>query len=254
MMYAKKKKKKKYENGGKVDPPQEKPKGVRVFTFNGSDYELNQEQSDRYDKLKERERIEYVKKHGNSKESMLDFDADFLGGSGSKYIQSGNYKKPLEESDKEFQSRSFDAWKSFVKNSDDPQAVLDDPSAMENFIKSYIKDEKRKTYSKGGIMQAKKKEYSKGGMMEYKKGGKLGKRKALDFNKDGKITKEDFAMLRGMAKNKKKKGKKVPKAAVGMALAGVAKIAAPLIKKAVIGSAVNAVKKGVDKQVNKAIG
>lgn len=112
----------------------------------------------------------------------------------------------------------------------------------------------KKKYSKGGVMQAKKNEYDKGGMMEYKKGGKLGKRKALDFNKDGKITKEDFAMLRGMAKNKKKKEKKVPKAAVGMALAGIAKVAAPLIKKAVIGSAVNAVKKGVDKQINKAIG
>ena len=117
-------------------------------------------------------------------------------------------------------------------------------------VRKYDKNE----YSKGGKMKATKKEYGKGGMMEYKKGGKLGKRKALDFNKDGKITKEDFAMLRGMAKNKKKKGKKVPKAAVGMALAGVAKIAAPLIKKAVIGSAVNAVKRGVDKQVNKAIG
>ena len=54
-------------------------------------------------------------------------------------------------------------------------------------------------------MYAKKKEYGKGGMMEYKKGGKLGKRKALDFNKDGKISKEDFAMLREMAKKKKKK-------------------------------------------------
>ena len=252
MMYAKKKKK--YENGGKVDPPQEKPKSVRQFTFNGATYQLNQQESDRYEKLKDRERGAHVKKYGNSPESMLDFDSNFLGGSGSEYIQSGNYKKPLEESDKEFQSRSFDAWKSFVKSSDDPQAVLDDPSAMENFIKSYIKDEKRKTYSKGGVMQAKKNEYGKGGMMEYKKGGKLGKRKALDFNKDGKITKEDFAMLRGMAKNKKKKGKKVPKAAVGMALAGIAKVAAPLIKKAVIGSAVNAVKKGVDKQINKAIG
>lgn len=250
MMYAKKKKK--YENGGKVDPPQEKPKSVRQFNFNGATYQLSQEESDRYEKLKDRERSEYVKKHGNSPESMLDFDSDFLSGSGSEYIQSGNYKKPLKESDKEFQSRSFDAWKSFVKSSDDPQAVLDDPSAMENFIKSYIKDEKRKTYSKGGIMKAKKNEYGKGGMMEYKKGGKLGKRKALDFNKDGKITKEDFAMLRAMAK--KKKGKKVPKAAVGMALAGIAKVAAPLIKKAVIGSAVNAVKRGVDKQVNKAIG
>ena len=252
MMYAKKKKK--YENGGKVEPPQEKPKSVRQFTFNGATYQLNQEESDRYERLKDRERGAHVKKYGNSPESMLDFDSNFLGGSGSEYIQSGNYKKPLEESDKEFQSRSFDAWKSFVKSSDDPQAVLDDPSAMENFIKSYIKDEKRKTYSKGGVMQAKKNEYDKGGMMEYKKGGKLGKRKALDFNKDGKITKEDFAMLRAMAKNKKKKGKKVPKAAVGMALAGIAKVAAPLIKKAVIGSAVNAVKKGVDKQINKAIG
>ena len=43
----------------------------------------------------------------------------------------------------------------------------------------------------------------KGGMMPmYKKGGKLGKKKALDFNKDGKITKADFIM---MAKAKKKK-------------------------------------------------
>lgn len=54
-------------------------------------------------------------------------------------------------------------------------------------------------------MKAKKKEYSKGGVMEYKMGGKLGKKKALDFNKDGKIDKSDFAMLRAMAKKKKAK-------------------------------------------------
>ena len=59
-------------------------------------------------------------------------------------------------------------------------------------------------------MKAKKKgmaTYGMGGkMMEYMKGGKLGKKKALDFNKDGKITKADFIM---MAKaNAKKKGKK----------------------------------------------
>ena len=63
-----------------------------------------------------------------------------------------------------------------------------------------------KTYSQGGFMKAKKKSYGKGGVMEYKKGGMLGKKKALDFNKDGKITKADFIM---MAKaNAKKKGKK----------------------------------------------
>ncbi len=47
----------------------------------------------------------------------------------------------------------------------------------------------------------------RGGVMPtYKKGGKLGKKKGLDFNKDGKITKADFIM---MAKaNAKKKGKK----------------------------------------------
>ena len=54
-------------------------------------------------------------------------------------------------------------------------------------------------------MKAKKKDsYGYGGKMEYKKGGKLGKRAALDFNKDGKITKEDFAMKRAMRKKKKK--------------------------------------------------
>jgi len=51
----------------------------------------------------------------------------------------------------------------------------------------------------------KKKEYGKGGMIEYKKGGKMKGKKALDFNKDGKITKADFAMLRAIAKKKKAK-------------------------------------------------
>jgi len=50
--------------------------------------------------------------------------------------------------------------------------------------------------------------YGGGGYMKpkYKRGGKLGKKKSLDFNKDGKITKADFIM---MAKAKmKRKGKK----------------------------------------------
>ncbi len=52
-----------------------------------------------------------------------------------------------------------------------------------------------------------RKKFGGGGMMpKYKKGGKLGKKKGLDFNKDGKITKADFIM---MAKAKmKRKGKK----------------------------------------------
>lgn len=55
------------------------------------------------------------------------------------------------------------------------------------------------------LNKTKKKEYSKGGIVpKYKVGGKLGKKKAIDFNKDGKITKADFAMLRAMAKKKKK--------------------------------------------------
>lgn len=50
--------------------------------------------------------------------------------------------------------------------------------------------------------------YGGGGYMKpkYKGGGMLGKKKNLDFNKDGKITKADFIM---MAKAKmKRKGKK----------------------------------------------
>ena len=55
-------------------------------------------------------------------------------------------------------------------------------------------------------MKAKKKSYGKGGVMEYKKGGMLGKKKALDFNKDGKISKADFIMMaQANAKKKKKK-------------------------------------------------
>ena len=52
-----------------------------------------------------------------------------------------------------------------------------------------------------------RKKFGGGGMIpKYKKGGKLGKKKGLDFNKDGKITKADFIM---MAKSKmKRKNKK----------------------------------------------
>jgi len=50
-------------------------------------------------------------------------------------------------------------------------------------------------------------EASKGAMIpKYKKGGKLGKKKGLDFNGDGKITKADFIMMaKANAKKKKKK-------------------------------------------------
>ena len=43
-------------------------------------------------------------------------------------------------------------------------------------------------YGKGGMM----KKYSKGGMMKYLKGGQV----KLDANKDGKISGEDFKMLK----------------------------------------------------------
>jgi hypothetical protein len=46
-----------------------------------------------------------------------------------------------------------------------------------------------------------------GKMMKKKKGNKkvTGKRKKLDVNKDGKLTGEDFAMLRSRKKTNKKK-------------------------------------------------
>lgn len=50
---------------------------------------------------------------------------------------------------------------------------------------------KKKEYSKGGMMKAKK--YEKGGKLKkYLKGGQL----KLDANKDGKISGEDFKMLK----------------------------------------------------------
>lgn len=50
-----------------------------------------------------------------------------------------------------------------------------------------------------------RRKFGGGGMMpKYKKGGKLGKKKGLDFNKDGKITKADFILM-AKAKMKRKK-------------------------------------------------
>ena len=75
-----------------------------------------------------------------------------------------------------------------------------------NTVYVHLKKHDKKEYSKGGIMKAKKKampSYGKGGKMEYKKGGMLGKKKALDFNKDGKISKADFILM-AQAKAKKK--------------------------------------------------
>ena len=54
-----------------------------------------------------------------------------------------------------------------------------------------LKKAEKKEYSKGGIMKAKK--YEKGGKLKkYLKGGQL----KLDANKDGKISGEDFKMLK----------------------------------------------------------
>ncbi|QDP55984.1 MAG: hypothetical protein Unbinned4409contig1001_3 [Prokaryotic dsDNA virus sp.] len=53
-----------------------------------------------------------------------------------------------------------------------------------------------KVYKKGG----KNKSYGMGGKMKYKKGGKF-----PDLNKDGKITKADILMGRGVGMKKKKK-------------------------------------------------
>ena len=88
-------------------------------------------------------------------------------------------------------------------------------SAAKGASSSFINGQKTyKTKNENGqtvyvsLKKAEKKEYSEGGKMKakktYAKGGKLGKKKALDFNKDGKITKADFAMMRQMAKKKKK--------------------------------------------------
>ena len=64
---------------------------------------------------------------------------------------------------------------------------------------------------------ATKKKKKKKNIIDYKAGGKLGKRAVLDANKDGKLTAEDFRLLR----ERKKSEKKVPKAAVGMSLAAL---------------------------------
>ena len=71
---------------------------------------------------------------------------------------------------------------------------------------------KIKQYKKGGKMSScgkmpagkcncgKDKSYGMGGKMKYKKGGKF-----PDLNKDGKITKADILMGRGVGMKKKKK-------------------------------------------------
>ena len=66
------------------------------------------------------------------------------------------------------------------------------------------------------------KKKKKKNIIDYKAGGKLGKRAVLDANKDGKLTAEDFRLLR----ERKKSEKKVPKAAVGMSLAAIKGVAA----------------------------
>jgi|9_EtaG_2_1085328.scaffolds.fasta_scaffold35501_2 uncharacterized protein YoaH (UPF0181 family) len=68
------------------------------------------------------------------------------------------------------------------------------------------------------------KKKKKKNIIDYKAGGKLGKRAVLDANKDGKLTAEDFRLLR----ERKKSEKKVPKAAVGMSLLAIKGLSAAL--------------------------
>jgi hypothetical protein len=106
--------------------------------------------------------------------------------------------KAKKEAPKEFDKTGY----KFLGKSDDLNAIA---HRKKNYSSThggpqeykFTKDSEGKTnmYVKMG----------KGGIVpKYKKGGKLGKKKALDFNKDGKITKADFIMM-AKANAKKKK-------------------------------------------------
>ena len=144
---------KKYNLGGKVDPEKKK---TRVIEINGKRYELSEEESARYDKYREREWNEYKKEYGEGKEAELDFGAEFLGGKGSKYISSGEYKNPLEESDSEYKERSWNAYKQAVQGSDNRDSLLTD-DAMKGYIKKWISENPKTSYRRGGMIPKKKK-------------------------------------------------------------------------------------------------
>lgn len=95
------------------------------------------------------------------------------------------------------------------------------------------------------------KKKKKKNIIDYKAGGKLGKRAVLDANKDGKLTAEDFRLLR----ERKKSEKKVPKAVAGLAIAGLGKLLVPAIKtigkKVLTNVAVNQGTKAINKAINK---
>jgi len=88
------------------------------------------------------------------------------------------------------------------------RSQLGSTTNMSSFYESNLYPNKKKLEEKKKSRKAGKKEEAKktGGRVGYKKGKLVGKQNKLDANKDGKISKADFALLK--KKKKKKKTKK----------------------------------------------
>lgn len=192
-MYAKKKK---YEGGGILEKLKQQAAAAKARVSEGV-----QSVKDNISEAKEA-RAEVKKEKAESKEF---FDAIDRG----EYEMIGEYDSMPDLSTRRRQDR-MDYQRSQMEMEDmgDGVSVGQKTFTYKDMEGYQPKDYRMTQDSDGKYRVYLKKEYGMGGKMKpvYKAGGKLGKRKALDFNKDGKITKEDFAMLRAMAK--KKKGKK----------------------------------------------
>lgn len=137
----------------KTTPADPEKKGKHVITINGTKYELTPEESARYNRLREREWSSYKKEYGNSKEAELDFGSSFLGGKGSEFITSGEYKKPMKESKSEYTNRAFGEYKKAIGTSENPDS-LKQKDAMRAWIKDWVANNPEKEYSLGGLVKS----------------------------------------------------------------------------------------------------
>lgn len=192
-MYAKKKK---YEGGGILEKLKQQAAAAKARVSEGV-----QSVKDNISEAKEA-RAERKEEKAESKEF---FDAIDRG----EYEMIGEYDSMPDLSTRRRQDRmDYQRSQLEMKDMGDGVSVGQKTFTYKDMEGYQPKDYRMTQDSDGKYRVYLKKEYGMGGKMKpvYKGGGKLGKRKALDFNKDGKITKEDFAMLRAIAK--KKKGKK----------------------------------------------
>ena len=183
---------KKYKDGGKVDPEK------KLSVFEAAEILKKKRKKDREEAAKFNERKSSREKEIESRNKPSGVTQGGLRDGRSAFTSERNY-----EADKARRAENQEINRDAAKRQFFTEEVTGKSFKPGSFHPKTEMERAKAVASKKKIENNKKFQKSVSDIKSYKKGGMLGKKKALDFNKDGKISKADFILM-AKAKAKKK--------------------------------------------------